>query len=270
MARTKRAIDVTGMIFGRLSVACRSQFRPGFWSCVCSCGNKTETTATKLKSGHTRSCGCLTREGHADRGRRRTKDRTGNRYGRWLVVGYAGSTIVTPGRSKSEASWLCRCDCGVEKVVRGGNLHNGSSKSCGCLAREMARVSSRLKFSERWALNSLPRGHGNAMHVYRAYIQSAKKRNLKFELRLDEMIRITSSNCAYCGVEPRRVCNSKRSNGPYTYNGIDRVDNSLGYVRGNMVPCCTRCNSAKQNLPLSEFLGWIARVYHTSVVSKSA
>jgi hypothetical protein len=34
--------------------------------------------------------------------------------------------------------WLCRCDCGIEKVVRGSHLTSGATKSCGCLHKEIA------------------------------------------------------------------------------------------------------------------------------------
>ena len=46
--------------------------------------------------------------------------------------------ISAAGRSKSKKSlWLCRCDCGVEKVVLGANLKEGGTRSCGCLHREL-------------------------------------------------------------------------------------------------------------------------------------
>lgn len=35
--------------------------------------------------------------------------------------------------------WLCRCDCGTEKVLRGGNLSNGTTTSCGCLSNTANR-----------------------------------------------------------------------------------------------------------------------------------
>lgn len=31
--------------------------------------------------------------------------------------------------------WLCRCDCGVEKIVSVGHLRSGHTRSCGCLVR---------------------------------------------------------------------------------------------------------------------------------------
>lgn len=57
-------------------------------------------------------------------------DLTGQRFGRWVVV----SRSVNQG---SAAAWLCRCECGVERVVLGGRLRSGTSRSCGCLAREI-------------------------------------------------------------------------------------------------------------------------------------
>jgi hypothetical protein len=52
-------------------------------------------------------------------------DRTGSRFGRWLVVGYAG-------KRKNDHTWLCKCDCGTERTCLAGMLASGKSKSCGC------------------------------------------------------------------------------------------------------------------------------------------
>jgi hypothetical protein len=56
--------------------------------------------------------------------------------------------------------------------------------------------------------------------------------------------------------------------GNYTYNGLDRVNNSKGYTRTNVVPCCIICNNAKRTLSLSEFLEWIGQVYEHSILNK--
>jgi hypothetical protein len=45
-----------------------------------------------------------------------------------------------------------------------------------------------------------------------------------------------------------------------TYGGIDRKDNTIGYVVGNVVPCCIVCNRAKMDLPYEAFLAWLGRV----------
>jgi hypothetical protein len=53
------------------------------------------------------------------------KDITGNKFGRWTVI----------NRTENKSSdgsfyWLCRCDCGIEREVRGQNLRNGNSRMC--------------------------------------------------------------------------------------------------------------------------------------------
>jgi hypothetical protein len=49
--------------------------------------------------------------------------------------------------------------------------------------------------------------------------------------------------------------------GKFTYNGIDRIDNSQGYIIDNVVPCCTKCNIAKGRQSIQEFKEWIYRAY---------
>lgn len=54
-------IDITGQTFGRL-IAVRqapNRGRKVMWRCLCSCGNETTVDGAKLRSGHTKSCGCI-------------------------------------------------------------------------------------------------------------------------------------------------------------------------------------------------------------------
>jgi hypothetical protein len=57
--------DLKGKRFSRLVVqarAGRTSHGNVTWLCVCDCGNVSEVAGQKLKSGHTRSCGCLVKE----------------------------------------------------------------------------------------------------------------------------------------------------------------------------------------------------------------
>ena len=75
MGRT-RLIDLTGQRFGRLTVLHREPVglsRSPRWVCRCDCGEVRTVLGPHLRSGVTRSCGCLHREvitmhGHAARG----------------------------------------------------------------------------------------------------------------------------------------------------------------------------------------------------------
>jgi hypothetical protein len=54
----------------------------------------------------------------------------GERFGRWLVAAPFGSRV-------NGSLWLCRCDCGEERILQVSCLRNGSTKSCGCLRNEL-------------------------------------------------------------------------------------------------------------------------------------
>lgn len=60
----------------------------------------------------------------------KTINLVGKKFGRLTV-------ISSDGRAKNnEVKWRCRCDCGKEISVRGSDLKNGNTKSCGCFRRE--------------------------------------------------------------------------------------------------------------------------------------
>lgn len=57
---------------------------------------------------------------------------TGQKFGRLTVVGLSG---VNAGKTH----WLCKCECGTVKEVRGAGLRQGKAQSCGCIHSEMLR-----------------------------------------------------------------------------------------------------------------------------------
>lgn len=61
-------------------------------------------------------------------------DITGQKFGLWTVVARA------PKRKQGNAIWWCRCECGAENAVSGGELKAGLSKSCGCRRAECNRL----------------------------------------------------------------------------------------------------------------------------------
>lgn len=60
---------------------------------------------------------------------RKRIDLTGQRYGRLIVL----KEVEKEGRGRH---FLCRCDCGNEKVIRMNQLRTGKTKSCGCYNKE--------------------------------------------------------------------------------------------------------------------------------------
>ena len=92
--------DLTGNKFGSLTVV--KYAGKSKWVCICDCGNTTCVKTSNLTSGHTKSCGCLSRLQSAKNGRKSLIDLAGQRFGKLLVQRYF------PDLKK----WECVCDCG--------------------------------------------------------------------------------------------------------------------------------------------------------------
>lgn len=80
------------------------------------------------------------------------------------------------------------------------------------------------------------------------YLKSSRKRNLTWELNQSELETFYESICTYCGES-------------YKGLGIDRVDNNIGYIISNCVPCCSTCNFMKRALSKNEFILKIQKIW---------
>jgi hypothetical protein len=78
------------------------------------------------------------------------------------------------------------------------------------------------------------------------YETYAERANTRFQgqavLTKTEFNNLTKEKCHYCDKD-----------GP---NGIDRIDNTIGYTMGNCVPCCKHCNYVKGHLSQVDFETW--------------
>lgn len=74
---------------------------------------------------------------------------------------------------------------------------------------------------------------------------SARSRGIEFNLTEAQYIDC-GYDCYYCG-----------SN---SYGGLDRVDSDNGYVKGNIVACCSRCNYMKNDMSQDSFYEHVTRI----------
>lgn len=79
------------------------------------------------------------------------------------------------------------------------------------------------------------------------YRRGAAKRGLAFALPEALFRDLLTDRCFYCGSDPAPV------------NGIDRVDNAVGYVEGNVVTACKVCNRAKNAMGREAFEAYLRR-----------
>lgn len=125
-------VDLTNKRFGMLIVLKRvenSKHKKILWLCRCDCGKEKIIDGESLKSGHTKSCTCIKRSKLLNK-----------KFGRLTVIEYNGTN------KHRQTMWLCRCDCGIEKIVNGGSLSSGLIVSCGCYNNELASILGKSKF----------------------------------------------------------------------------------------------------------------------------
>jgi hypothetical protein len=120
------------------------------------------------------------------------------------------------------STYLCRCDCGVLKHISKTSLIKGD-RDRGC----------------KRCVSGFPAGFCDA---YSAYKQNAKVRGISFELSREDALVLMRLPCQYCRTIPE------------IFGGIDRVDNFIGYILENCVPCCSLCNHMKCDMAVSDFL----------------
>lgn len=169
---------------------------------------------------------------------RKLQDLSGQKFG-WLTATHLSR--IEKRTNRTIPFWLCTCVCGNKTEARTRDLKSGNTKSCGCMQ-------GRRSTSQNSALNL----------VLKVYMKAAKLRGLEFKLKDEEFKQLISSPCHYCGSEPYNIKKTRWQT--LVYSGIDRVENSIGYVSGNVVSCCIKCNWMKNNLTLEEFLVHLQRI----------
>lgn len=249
--------------FNRLTVTAEPEMQRSAFStrarrvvkCVCSCGKKVTVRLDHLLRGNHQSCGCLMREkvGLAAKGKNRSKVIVGKTYG-FVTV------IERLPNEKGSAIYLCKCECGNVYNRTGGSLTGGRAQRC-------KKCGNREHLAKMHTVHTRPKGEAACYATFVITRRScAVLRRLAWEISYEDWKRLTVQPCHYCGCPPSN-CGRGR-NGDYHYNGLDRVDNDVGYTLKNVVPCCKCCNHSKSDQTLPEFLSWVSKV-HAHSIAKS-
>ena len=169
-----------------------------------------------------------------------------------LPIGYSQGNLTTVSEvysvRKSTLSTQrcvdCLCKCGNTIQVSVSRLASGKAKSCGCLSKAVLE-------------SDISKYEAGFRAVLRVYNYSAKERGLEFGLDRETFEHLTTSNCTYCGIEPLQF---QTRFSEFKYNGIDRVDNTKGYILENCVSCCKLCNRMKDVLSVEDFKSHINKI----------
>jgi hypothetical protein len=174
------------------------------------------------------------------------------KFGKLKVISLVGSSKKS---GISLVYWLCECECGVTRDIPSKSLVSGNTKSCGCSQKNFAKT--KLK-----SYNRLPDGEASFNSLYKNLERRALKKQIDFDIPKDIFKILTKKNCYYCGVEPKQTSRNRKDSTQYIYNGLDRIDNNLGYTLDNVTPCCGRCNRMKNILTQDFFISHISKIYN--------
>lgn len=169
----------------------------------------------------------------------------GDRYGKLLVISKA-DTIYRGKNKIPKTVWNCLCDCGKKAIIITEKLRSGHTTSCGCNHLKNKYVDKCMS---------------SKLMIYYKYKQGATRRKLFFNISFDDFINKTKEDCFYCGCSPMQVARTPHGLIFHIYNGLDRIDNDLGYSLNNVVACCGNCNYARRTQTQEEFLHMVKKIY---------
>lgn len=113
-------VDLTGQVFGKLTVIARSK-SPQKWLCRCECGKLKDVFHGHLISGRTCSCGQFPCKNVP------FEDLSGQKFGLLTVIERDWYKDSSKG-----IYFKCQCECGNIKSILGQHLKKESIISCGC------------------------------------------------------------------------------------------------------------------------------------------
>lgn len=135
----QKKINMIGQKFGRLTVleelSERNKFGKIVYKCKCDCGNICYVIGLHLRTGNTKSCGCL----------QALNIKPGTKFGRLIVLEEVKD-------QKLGKVYKCLCNCGNITYVRGTQLINGNTKSCGCLHNEGNNKKHKLSYTRLYQI----------------------------------------------------------------------------------------------------------------------
>ena len=209
----------------------------------------------------------------------KAKDLTGKSYGSFKVV-----QMVNRVGKGNFCKLICQ-ECGFEKIMTVGKLtdtkrvYQGNCFACyralngkenkKCRKCNKLLHISNFRFSKttsdslsRWCNNciednlkktlphrqkhSFKKRRSDPDHVYYRIKKNAESRKLEFSISMDDFMLHWNKPCFYCG--------------DITINGLDRINNSTGYTKNNLISCCPKCNVMKMKLDYDDFICHVFKI----------
>ncbi len=157
--------------------------------------------------------------------------------------------VISLDHINKSTYWKCKCDCGNDCIIRGSNLmdktkQNGGTKSCGCLKRKNGTNHNGYK------------GIGElSATLWNKIMWGAKRRNYEFSITMKDAWNLFLTQNRKCALTKLPLDLFRMERGKYLGNAsLDRIDNSQGYVKGNIQWLHKDINMMKNDHKQSRFI----------------
>jgi hypothetical protein len=167
--------------------------------------------------------------------------------------------VDTKGRLRTFVDFICT-DCD-KKTTQRIDEYNRRGKLCRkCKKRILSVNNFESKDLELVCAKSL------LSRLKKRYLY----KGLTSNLNVDEVLELFKSKCHYCGVlnSNKYIYKQPFFTHIFYYNGIDRINSKKGYIKGNVLPCCKKCNLAKSDMKYDEFIEHIKLIYANLLLRK--
>lgn len=172
------------------------------------------------------------------------KEFIGKVYSNYTIISFEYFNNYKKSR---EPFFKCKCKCGEESLKGLWSLRRSKTTHCKVCKNQL-----NINNFYKTAINTL-----NTQ-----YRRQAINRNYTYNISKEEFVGLLNNNCYYCNLPPSNKLKSMYNSGIFIYSGIDRIDNSKGYIKENVVSCCINCNRAKSDMSLKYFKNWITNIYN--------
>ena len=185
------------------------------------------------------------------------------KYAQYKSAAKSRNKIFNLTKEEFSSFWQQPCEycgddidtIGIDRIDNSIGYEVTNLKSCCQMCNYIKKENTLEYFKEQvikvinHSTNPITTTHTNnpPCSTFSVYRGGAVKRNIEFSLTKEFVKQLVHTSCHYCGSIERI--------------GIDRVDNNIGYVESNVVPCCKFCNLAKHKHSKEDFLSHINKIY---------
>lgn len=171
------------------------------------------------------------------------KDITGKRFGKLTVLKISEEKPYGPDK----LFWLCKCDCGKEKIVPSWHLRNKKIISCGSAG--CGHEKSEGNLNSKWC------GYGQISGSYWCVVKmNAKSRNLTVQVNIEQAWKQFLKQDGKCALSGDQLIFAKNRKDKTANASLDRINSKLGYTVDNIQWLDKTVNVMKQALSDKDFV----------------